>query len=230
VLQVDVIRCLADLEDSDGESLKVIERELAAWMQIHHRHPERQGAGLAAVAEILQAADGGGRRRVMNSLQLRDRQLAGRIARSMKVLPGALGSPSSMSPSAAQTQAAGLVAQLEQRSAAARYADRDPNGPISPTFDDLGELDARSLKKLFSCAEAELVLLALAGASDRVVNHVCGQLPEPMAEALRGHLAGLGPMRLSDVAAAQQELAATASRLANEGEIAFAPRRVALTG
>jgi flagellar motor switch protein FliG len=212
-IQVEVLRCLADLEDTDAESLRVIERELAAWLAVHQRRQSGRTAGTAAIAGILMAADADRRGAVLNSLTLRDRSLAGRVAKSM-----------------ASQSAKGGVPTRPVASAASREYDASTAPPaMSLVFDDLTELDSRSLKTLFSRTEPELILLALAGAGDRVMNHICAQLPELMAADLRRHIENMGPTRLRDVEEAQHELAALASRLAADGEIALATGHVTLT-
>ena len=80
-----------------------------------------------------------------------------------------------------------------------------PNPPR--TFDCLGQLDHRTLNAVLHAAEPELVVLALAGASDELVAHVLAGLPQWEADRLRQNLDQLSPIRLSDVEAAQRELA-----------------------
>ncbi len=218
-VQVDVLRCLADLEDTDAESLRVIERELAVWMESQRKRQACHGAGVAAIAGILEAADANGRTAVLNSLVLRDRQLANRLSRSMNVQPNAIAAALRSDAPAASTTSA----------AAGDYRRARTAPSIALEFDDLGDLDSRSLKKVFSLAEPELILLALAGASDRLMSRIYTRLPEQVAANLRRHIENLGPTRLRDVEAAQRELSLLASRLAGDGEVTLAPGHVTLT-
>ena len=67
-------------------------------------------------------------------------------------------------------------------------------------------LDRDRLAALAAAAETEIIVLALAGASDLLTTHLLNALPRPQSEQIRHELSQLGPIRLSDVEAAQQEL------------------------
>ncbi len=79
VLQVDVIRRLVDLDKADPRMLREVERGLQAWLSEQDRHSRRRTAGLAAVSDILSAASGDTRRRILTNLTRHDRSLAGRL-------------------------------------------------------------------------------------------------------------------------------------------------------
>jgi len=78
-LQVDVIRRLVDLDKADPRVLREVERGLETWLSEQNRHSRRRAAGLAAVSDILAAASGGTRRRILTNLTRHDRSLAGRL-------------------------------------------------------------------------------------------------------------------------------------------------------
>jgi flagellar motor switch protein FliG len=132
---------------------------------------------------------------------------------------------------AANTAAASASEQratAKARSAASHSApSADP--PASPDaaleFDDLLELDDRSLVSVLSAAQAELAILALTGAPQRLVDRVLKQLPRREAKKLRTRLGQTGPLRLRDIERAQSQLARVATRLAAEGGIRI-PKRV----
>jgi hypothetical protein len=96
---------------------------------------------------------------------------------------------------------------------------QDDAPEIQLEFDDLLELDDRSLAAVIAAAQAELALLALTGAPQRLVDRVLKQLPRGEAKALRKRIAQTGPLRLRDIQRAQEQLARIATRLAANGEI-----------
>jgi hypothetical protein len=88
---------------------------------------------------------------------------------------------------------------------------------IAPlSFDQVTHLDGDSMEDLLREAEPELVLLSLAGTTDVQFQRIVRRLPKAEARALRRRVDHLGPTRLSDVVAAQQELAALATRLRSQ--------------
>lgn len=92
-------------------------------------------------------------------------------------------------------------------------------------FAQLQELDDRSLARLLNCASPELVAHAMAGAGKAMVSRAFRLLPVARAARLRRDLDGLGPMRVSDVELAQQELAELARELERTGELSGSAAR-----
>jgi flagellar motor switch protein FliG len=78
-LQVDIVRRLVDLDDTNPDILRDVERGLESRLSEQVRTQRRQTAGLAAVAEILDAADRLVGIRILNNLANHDRQLAARL-------------------------------------------------------------------------------------------------------------------------------------------------------
>src|SRR5690606_23230485 len=56
-LQAEVARRLVDLEETDAELLHEIERGLASWLNQQRHATERRTAGMAALRNILEAAN-----------------------------------------------------------------------------------------------------------------------------------------------------------------------------
>jgi flagellar motor switch protein FliG len=105
-----------------------------------------------------------------------------------------------------------LLETVERQGVAMPDSDR-PRRQIGATFDDLLTLDDESLGEVLRGADAEVVVLALAGAEQSLVERVHAQLPMEAAKMLRYGLDHLGPTRLSDVEEAQRQLAALAHDL-----------------
>jgi len=79
-LQVDVIRRLVDLEETDPEILGEVERALRARFSDEMLMRRRRVAGLAAVAGILKASDRRVGVGILDNLGRHDRQLAERLS------------------------------------------------------------------------------------------------------------------------------------------------------
>jgi flagellar motor switch protein FliG len=95
-----------------------------------------------------------------------------------------------------------------------RYSNTEPLA-----FEQLAELDDEGLAVLFGELDPEITLVALAGASSEFVERVMQPLPPREARSLRRRMERLGPIRLSDIAAAQREVAQAATRLVQEGRL-----------
>ena len=87
------------------------------------------------------------------------------------------------------------------------------------TFADLAHFDDSGLRAVFAAAEPAVVLLALTGAEERLLSRVMRQLPAKDAAVLRERLDHPGPVRLREIEQAQEQLAAIAGRLVQDGEI-----------
>ncbi len=95
------------------------------------------------------------------------------------------------------------------------------------SFDELLELDDAQWRALLRRAELEVVVLALAIAPPGTVERFAELLPAHDESALRMRLLRLGPARLSDVEAAQRQLAQLAFELEQRGELAV-PRHLSM--
>jgi flagellar motor switch protein FliG len=79
-LQVEILHRLIDLEETDGEILREIERALELRLNQLVQAGRRRRAGLSAVRNIVEAADRHTRGQILGSLQLFDRDLAQQLA------------------------------------------------------------------------------------------------------------------------------------------------------
>ncbi|MEX0675762.1 MAG: FliG C-terminal domain-containing protein [Pirellulales bacterium] len=78
-LQIEVARRLVDLEETDDEVLREVERGLESWLCSEVRGERRQTAGVAALAGILSAASPRARHSILSNLARHDRELAGKL-------------------------------------------------------------------------------------------------------------------------------------------------------
>lgn len=88
-------------------------------------------------------------------------------------------------------------------------------------FDNLSDLDDRSIQGLLREVSSESLILALKGAEEILKEKIFKNMSKRAAEMLRDDLEARGPVRLSDVEGAQKEILAIARRMADAGEIAL---------
>lgn len=86
-------------------------------------------------------------------------------------------------------------------------------------FEDLGKLDAGGVQTLLRAVDKSDLAMALKGASDALRQLFFGNMSERGAKLLREDMAGMGPVRLKDVEAAQTKMVAAAKDLAARGEL-----------
>lgn len=89
------------------------------------------------------------------------------------------------------------------------------------TFENLLELDDRSVQRMLREVPGEQLVAALKGAPDELKELVLKNMSKRAAESFREDMEARPPMRVSEVEAAQKEILAVVRRLAEEGEIAL---------
>lgn len=95
----------------------------------------------------------------------------------------------------------------------ARCSNSSTGVPVAFEFDDLHALPDHALAMVFQRAEPRVALIALTGASPRLLERIQRQLPWQQGRELRRQIERLGPVRLSDVEHAQGKLAETTAEL-----------------
>jgi len=88
-------------------------------------------------------------------------------------------------------------------------------------FDNLAEVDDRSIQALLREVSSDTLIIALKGADAAVTEKVLKNMSKRAAEMLRDDLEARGPVRLSEVEAAQKEILAIARRMAESGDISL---------
>ncbi|GAB4303221.1 MAG: flagellar motor switch protein FliG [Thiohalomonadaceae bacterium] len=88
-------------------------------------------------------------------------------------------------------------------------------------FDNLAEVDDRSIQALLREVSSDTLIVALKGADAAVTEKVLKNMSKRAAEMLRDDLEARGPVRLSEVEAAQKEILAIARRMAEAGDISL---------
>lgn len=108
-----------------------------------------------------------------------------------------------------------------------RKSDTDLGSKIQElmfTFENLTDMDDRSVQTLLREVPGDRLVIALKGADNTVREKMFRNMSKRAAETLREDLEAKGPVRVSDVEAAQKEILASVRRLAESGEIALGGR------
>jgi flagellar motor switch protein FliG len=231
-LQSEVLRRVAELDLADPEALRDIERELEALLHDELRLARNRQSGLTAVSTILNAA-GAERNALLVNLSRHDFDLATQLtgpaahneamrANADRPVVAAKSSPT------AEPKGAPSKTHVDRRSAPPafrpdRHATELPQPEVP--FEELAQLADDDWAVLIRAAEPAIVLLALTGASDQLLQRITQRLSRRESQALRSRLRQTGPLRLSDIEQAQRHIAELASRLAARGQIRLLERR-----
>ncbi len=86
-------------------------------------------------------------------------------------------------------------------------------------FDNLIDVDDRGIQALLREVSSETLILALKGADEAMKEKIFSNMSKRAAEMMRDDLENKGPVRLSEVEAAQKEILAIARRMSESGDI-----------
>ncbi|MFW6094767.1 MAG: flagellar motor switch protein FliG [Pseudomonadota bacterium] len=117
----------------------------------------------------------------------------------------------------------GLDSRVEEEVMASIKGSNEPLGQeiedLMFVFSDLADVEDRDIQTLLREISNDGLKLALKGADDRVKDRIISNISKRAAELLLEDMEVMGPVRLSDVEAAQREILGIARRLADSGEI-----------
>ena len=88
-------------------------------------------------------------------------------------------------------------------------------------FDDLYKLDDRGLQKLLRELSKEKLMVAMKGASKKVINKIYKNISKRARELLKEDLELMPPVRVCEVEKAQKDIVKIARMLVKMGEIYF---------
>ena len=86
-------------------------------------------------------------------------------------------------------------------------------------FENLLDLDDRSIQLLLREIQSDSLILAMKGASEALREKIFKNMSQRAAEMLREDLEAKGPVRVSEVESEQKEILKIVRRLADEGQI-----------
>lgn len=105
---------------------------------------------------------------------------------------------------------------------AIREMDEDLSGKIEDlmfVFDNLADVDDRGIQALLREISSEVLIVALKGADETIKEKIFKNMSKRASELLQDDLEAKGPVRISEVEAAQKEILTIARRMADAGEI-----------
>ena len=88
-------------------------------------------------------------------------------------------------------------------------------------FEDLLAFDDKNFREILQNVDSQLLLKGLKAASEELKEKVFRNLSQRAAEMMREDMEVMGPVRLSDVEAAQLEVLGVAKRMETEGRLVF---------
>ncbi|HLK71587.1 MAG TPA: flagellar motor switch protein FliG [Steroidobacteraceae bacterium] len=88
-------------------------------------------------------------------------------------------------------------------------------------FDDLVEVDDRGMQELLREVPGDKLIIALKAADDKIKQKIFKNMSERAAQMMKDDLETRGPVRLSEVEAAQKEILVTARKMAEEGRMSL---------
>ncbi|HEX5472679.1 MAG TPA: FliG C-terminal domain-containing protein [Lacipirellulaceae bacterium] len=219
-VQAAAVERLSALGETDPESVSVLERELEAWFAKREGSRAGRGNRRDAMTAILAAADSESRNRIIGNMKARiSVRLQTVTPRQTERLRAAVKAASATRQKPTPTNIADTPVVVQSRVSAPRPK------PLLPrmAFDDLSELDSRTLAAVLRQVDANVLALALAGSREEMVDRICEPMPKQTAREFRRKLRRLGPTRLSDVETAQQVVAQVAAQQLAERRRARVP-------
>jgi flagellar motor switch protein FliG len=94
------------------------------------------------------------------------------------------------------------------------------------TFEDLERLDTKILQKILQTVESRTLTVALKAASEKLSKKLLSCLSKRAAESVREEISFLGPLKVREIEAAQNQIIEVVRQLETDGEIDFEEMRV----
>jgi len=86
-------------------------------------------------------------------------------------------------------------------------------------FDDILLIDQMAIKEILSKVDRKILTIALKGTSDQLKNHFLSAMSQRGSEMLREDMDALGPIKIKEVEAAQQQIISVVRQLEAEGVV-----------
>jgi len=86
-------------------------------------------------------------------------------------------------------------------------------------FDNLVDVDDRGIQAILREVQQDALMKAIKGTDEELKEKILGNMSKRAAEMLADDLEAMGPVRISEVEAAQKEILAVAQRLSDAGEV-----------
>lgn len=174
--QIEVIKRVANMEQTNPEVIKEVERGLESRLSSMLMQSMEKAGGIPTVAEILNLADRATEKSIMEGLESDDPDLVEQIRRLMFV------------------------------------------------FEDIKLVDDKGIQTILKELDNDDLTLALKTASEELKDKIFRNMSERAAGMIRENMQFMGPVKVSDVEAAQQRIVDIVRRLEDSGEIIIAGR------
>jgi flagellar motor switch protein FliG len=110
-----------------------------------------------------------------------------------------------------------ILASIEQKDATLVETVRQ----LMFVFEDMALIDPTGIKEVLSRVDRKLLTVALKGTTEELKRHFTDCMSQRGAEILREDMDALGPVKIKDVEAAQQQIIALVRQLESEGVISL---------
>jgi len=174
--QVEVVTRVANMEQTNPEVIKEVERGLEQRLSGIVSQKLRKVGGVESIAEMLNLADRATEKSILESLESQEPELVEQIRRLMFV------------------------------------------------FEDILLVNDKGIQAILKEIDNDVLALALRTASDDLKAKIFKNMSERAAQLIKEDMEYMGPVRVSDVEAAQQQIVDVARRLEDAGEIIIAGR------
>lgn len=174
--QIEVIKRVANMEQTNPEVIKEVERGLESRLSSLLTQSMEKAGGIPTVAEILNLADRSTEKAIMEGLEAEDPDLVEQIRRLMFV------------------------------------------------FEDIKMVDDKGIQTILKELDNDDLTLALKTASEELKNKIFKNMSERAAAMIAENMQYMGPVRVSDVEAAQQRIVDIVRRLEDSGDIIISGR------
>ena len=222
-----VVRCLAELEETDPEVLREIDAALQSRLVMRMGGRGRRAVGSNAIEGILRECSPEMREQILGDLGENNRG----ASPAAKWSSGATG----VSPVQSVVETENREPSPTAKWSSGPYPSPLPEGEgtevsatgVSPLpsvdFEQLADLADRDLARLATETHPQLLGFALLGASTRMVDRVRRVLAPAESQRLARRLHLPGPVRLSDIDKARVHITRLAARLDQQGAIDLTP-------
>jgi flagellar motor switch protein FliG len=174
--QIEVIKRIADMEQTNPEVIREVEKGLESRLANMIMQSMERAGGVQSVAEILNLIDRATEKQIMEGLESEDPELVEQIRRLMFV------------------------------------------------FEDILMVDDKGIQTVLKEVDNDELALALKTASEDLKQKIFGNMSERASQLIREDMEFMGPVRVSDVEAAQQRIVDVVRRLEDAGEIVISGR------
>jgi flagellar motor switch protein FliG len=223
-LQAEVVDRLATLQAVDEDAVQELQSQLEQRVQKQRDRRQRAAAGAELARKILAKTPPAQQTALLARFSISGAAATGwaapsatkdsvRPAQQAEELAIAVRRVREQDSSPAADAASAFEAANDEKPSAMDHSSEEPAEAMDDCSGELERLDDRQLLTALRQADEQTVQRALAASSERFIDRVARKLPRRQARRLKKAVRSIGPARLVDLRAAQNELL----RLARNG-------------